>query len=215
MLSHGALAPDQRETILASPWGWRAWDAGHWKDRTDTTSEIREVIQNSWHLWSLTTTQETFARLLDDALRHHLGQLITAAQSALTATAGRVTLVQGDEEVAAGIRFELTPGHTPGHTMVIDERTHPLLETYVKEVLTRFADDDRILAWDLYNEPTNGGLAFRSMPLLRKGVPYREIHDLTGVSVTTIGRVARSLEHGAGGYAVAIERIAARKTESN
>ncbi|MNU04869.1 Trp repressor protein [compost metagenome] len=53
------------------------------------------------------------------------------------------------------------------------------------------------------------------VPLLRKGVPYREIYDLTGVSVTTIGRVARSLEHGAGGYAAAIERLAARKTESN
>ena len=56
---------------------------------------------------------------------------------------------------------------------------------------------------------------WRVVPLLRKGVPYREIYDLTGVSVTTIGRVARSLEHGAGGYAAAIERLATRKTESN
>ena len=56
---------------------------------------------------------------------------------------------------------------------------------------------------------------WRVVPLLRKGVPYREIHDLTGVSVTTIGRVARSLEHGAGGYAAAIERLSTRKTESN
>ncbi len=56
---------------------------------------------------------------------------------------------------------------------------------------------------------------WRVVPLLRKGVPYREIYDLTGVSVTTIGRVARSLEHGAGGYATAIDRLAARKTESN
>ena len=56
---------------------------------------------------------------------------------------------------------------------------------------------------------------WRVVPLLQQGMPYREIHDLTGVSVTTIGRVARSLEHGAGGYVVAIERIAARKTESN
>ncbi|MCH1908209.1 DNA-binding transcriptional regulator [Stenotrophomonas acidaminiphila] len=56
---------------------------------------------------------------------------------------------------------------------------------------------------------------WRVVPLLRKGVPYREIYDLTGVSVTTIGRVARSLEHGAGGYAVAIERLSARKAESN
>ena len=56
---------------------------------------------------------------------------------------------------------------------------------------------------------------WRVVPLLRKGVPYREIYDLTGVSVTTSGRVARSLEHGAGGYAVAIERLSARKAESN
>lgn len=42
---------------------------------------------------------------------------------------------------------------------------------------------------------------WRVVPLLVKGVPYREIHDLTQVSVTTIGRVARTLEHGAGGYA--------------
>ncbi len=47
---------------------------------------------------------------------------------------------------------------------------------------------------------------WRVVPLLLKGVPYREIHDLTQVSVTTIGRVARTLERGAGGYAVAIQQ---------
>lgn len=47
---------------------------------------------------------------------------------------------------------------------------------------------------------------WRVVPLLLKGVPYREIHDLTQVSVTTIGRVARTLERGAGGYAAALRR---------
>ena len=42
--------------------------------------------------------------------------------------------------------------------------------------------------------------------LLRDDLPYRRIHDLTGVSVTTIGRVARFLHEGFGGYAVALER---------
>ena len=51
---------------------------------------------------------------------------------------------------------------------------------------------------------------WRVVPLLLKGVPYREIHDLTQVSVTTIGRVARTLESGAGGYAVAMRRHPAR-----
>jgi len=44
---------------------------------------------------------------------------------------------------------------------------------------------------------------WRVVPLLLKGVPYREIHELTQVSVTTIGRVARTLETGTGGYAIA------------
>jgi TrpR-related protein YerC/YecD len=47
---------------------------------------------------------------------------------------------------------------------------------------------------------------WRVVPLLLEGVPYREIHDRTLVSVTTIGRVARSLERGSGGYGLAIKR---------
>ena len=42
--------------------------------------------------------------------------------------------------------------------------------------------------------------------LLREDLPYRKIHELTGVSVTTIGRVARFLHEGFGGYAVALRR---------
>ena len=42
--------------------------------------------------------------------------------------------------------------------------------------------------------------------LLQQDLPYRKIHDLTGVSVTTIGRVARFLSDGFGGYQTAIER---------
>lgn len=51
--------------------------------------------------------------------------------------------------------------------------------------------------------------------LLQQGLPYRRIHELTGVSVTTIGRVARFLTGGFGGYSTAIARTtrrAARKT---
>ena len=41
---------------------------------------------------------------------------------------------------------------------------------------------------------------------LSEGLPYRRIHELTGVSVTTIGRVARFLTAGSGGYGTALER---------
>jgi TrpR-related protein YerC/YecD len=42
---------------------------------------------------------------------------------------------------------------------------------------------------------------------LNEGLPYRRIHELTGVSVTTIGRVARYLTSGNGGYRAVLERL--------
>jgi TrpR-related protein YerC/YecD len=38
--------------------------------------------------------------------------------------------------------------------------------------------------------------------------PYRQIHDETGVSVTTVGRVARCLMLGEGGYNLIFGRLA-------
>lgn len=46
--------------------------------------------------------------------------------------------------------------------------------------------------------------------LLQDGLPYREINRQTGVSVTTIGRVARYLAAGNGGYALAARRLKER-----
>ena len=45
---------------------------------------------------------------------------------------------------------------------------------------------------------------WRVVPYLLQGMAYREIHDRTAVSVTTIGRVARFLSQGNGGYQAAI-----------
>lgn len=60
---------------------------------------------------------------------------------------------------------------SPGYTIVVDESQHYRLERYVTDVMTSFAQDERILAWDLYNEPTGTrmhSLANHSMSLLRK-----------------------------------------------
>jgi TrpR-related protein YerC/YecD len=48
---------------------------------------------------------------------------------------------------------------------------------------------------------------WKVVPLLIEGVPYRQIHERTLVSVTTIGRVARTLERGSGGYDAAVRRL--------
>jgi TrpR-related protein YerC/YecD len=47
--------------------------------------------------------------------------------------------------------------------------------------------------------------------LLREGRSYREISEITGVSVTTIGRVARYMNMGEGGYRLALRREEASK----
>jgi len=41
------------------------------------------------------------------------------------------------------------------------------LETYVKDILSYFAEDERILLWDLYNEPGNSGNKEKSLPLVQ------------------------------------------------
>jgi TrpR-related protein YerC/YecD len=51
--------------------------------------------------------------------------------------------------------------------------------------------------------------------LLEQGLPYRKIHTLTGVSVTTVGRVARFLADGFGGYQTALDRTLRHSNSTN
>ena len=48
---------------------------------------------------------------------------------------------------------------------------------------------------------------WRVAQLLEQGLSYRDIRELTEVSVTTIGRVARYMEMGAGGYRTVLNRL--------
>jgi hypothetical protein len=45
---------------------------------------------------------------------------------------------------------------SPGRAGLADRASYPRLEAYVKGVIGAFAHDERILAWDLWNEPDNG-----------------------------------------------------------
>ncbi|WP_267419146.1 1,4-beta-xylanase [Sphingomonas sp. GC_Shp_1] len=46
---------------------------------------------------------------------------------------------------------------SPGATRLADPSQYPKLEAYVKDIVGSFAKDDRILAWDVWNEPNNPG----------------------------------------------------------
>lgn len=44
---------------------------------------------------------------------------------------------------------------SPGAEILGDLDRHNELESYIKGVISNFADDERVLVWDLYNEPDN------------------------------------------------------------
>lgn len=87
-----------------------------------------------------------------------------------------------------------------------DASTAPLIDALLA---MRTPAEMRALLDDLCTPAEIEAIAdrWRVVPLLLEETSYREIHDRTGVSVTTIGRIARCLAFGAGGYRLAAERV--------
>lgn len=101
----------------------------------------------------------------------------------------------------------------------IDEQTASAALQALSRALSALTrpEDVRAFLQDLCTPAELEAMAdrWRVVPLLLKGVPYREIHDLTEVSVTTIGRVARTLESGTGGYSTAMRRQQSRPSAAS
>lgn len=71
----------------------------------------------------------------------------------------------------------------PGTMIYTHPDTLKVLERYVKDVLTTFGKDERILMWDLYNEPGNSGQLNKSLPLLKAVFSWaREVNPSQPVS---------------------------------
>lgn len=81
----------------------------------------------------------------------------------------------------------------------------------------RDAGEMRALLNDLCTPAELESLADRwsVVPLVLAAVPYREIHERTAVSITTIGRIARFLNNGAGGYRLAAERVPRKRAKDS
>jgi hypothetical protein len=68
-----------------------------------------------------------------------------------------------DPHPALGPQGDPRPGvhnsgwvQSPGHSVLADPSQHDRLRDYVTGVVAAFARDDRVLAWDIWNEPDNG-----------------------------------------------------------
>lgn len=72
----------------------------------------------------------------------------------------------------------------PGDLLFQNPTLMDTLEIYVKDVIRTFSEDERIVMWDLYNEPGNNGLENRSMPLLKNVFAWsREVNPSQPLSV--------------------------------
>lgn len=60
----------------------------------------------------------------------------------------------------------------PGDLFYSEPLLADTLEIYVKDILTTFKADKRIVMWDLYNEPGNSGYGNKSMHLLKKAFEW-------------------------------------------
>lgn len=47
---------------------------------------------------------------------------------------------------------------SPGRNIVVNEDYWDLVFKYLRDIVLTFKDDERILIWDIYNEPTNDGI---------------------------------------------------------
>ncbi len=112
-------------------------------------------------------TLDTFAAICN---KHHIKFVPSFFDDCAFGITQEPTIGKQPEPLPGWYAWAWSP--SPGHSMVIDSTTHPRIEKYVKAILNKFKNDERILFWDLYNEPTNGGLGSASFPLLKKVITW-------------------------------------------
>jgi len=119
--------------------------------------------------------QKRIDTFLQIAAKHHIRPLFVLFDSVW------------DPDPQLGKQHEPRPGvhnsgwvQSPGAKALQDPGQYPRLEAYVKGVVGAFAKDDRVLAWDLWNEPGNGnGGSYAS----------QEAKDKTEIELSLLPRV--------------------------
>lgn len=79
----------------------------------------------------------------------------------------------------------------PGYLRQDTAALFPVMEEYLKDVMTHFKKDKRIIGWDLYNEPGNGGYRYKSFALVKNA--FRWGREVNPIQPLTVGIWSESL----------------------
>lgn len=80
---------------------------------------------------------------------------------------------------------------SPGPTLADNTDAWPALEAYVRDLVGAFGHDERVLLWDLYNEPGNANRGSRSIHLLEQAFVWaRQMNPAQPLSADVWGRYA-------------------------
>lgn len=120
----------------------------------------------SFEVWETDPSglKERLGRFLGIAAKHEIGVMLCLFDDVNFARANPVV---GKQPLPVPGVHNSRWVPSPAAAKVTDKAAWPALEKYVKDIVGEFKQDKRVLVWDLYNEPGNGGLGNRSAPLVR------------------------------------------------
>lgn len=134
---------------------------------------IRIVLEFNVWLAEHDSFMEIFEKYIAMAASHSIKVMVVLTGEALLPRGGSYTPPKlGEQFYALGYhqgRLPLTEEQkalTPYHYLELDD-TKEAFETMIREVVGKYANDDRIIVWNVYNEP---GIVIkdRAVPLLKK-----------------------------------------------
>jgi hypothetical protein len=79
---------------------------------------------------------------------------------------------------------------SPGYSMVLDKAEWPKLEKFVKCIVGRFKNDNRILIWDVYNEPGPGFTSDKNTSHALVKAAFGWIRQVNPIQPVTVGSYA-------------------------
>ncbi|MBW0017819.1 MAG: cellulase family glycosylhydrolase [Mycobacterium sp.] len=153
-----STAVNQLEMFQAGTYDARRIDAELGAARSVGFNAVRVFLHDQLWAQDRQGFQSRLAQFVGIAARHNIKPLFVLFDSCW------------DPFPRAGRQRAPRPGvhnsgwvQSPGAEHIDDPRYRPVLQGYVTAVLSQFRTDDRVLGWDLWNEPDNPAKVYRQV----------------------------------------------------